>query len=101
MHAPCSILTLQKFKKNQSPHLDLNSESKFEYNSLSMDSINFVPYISLCLREKHIGKRYCLSCCEVRYGFGMEIHPFLFKVLGEFSFAKIKKKSIVSHTPQW
>ena len=99
MHAPCSILTLQNFKKNQSPHLDLNSESKFEYNSLSMDSINFVPYISLCLREKHIGKRYCLSCCEVRYGFGMEILPFLFKVLGEFSFAK--KKSIVSHTPQW
>ena len=41
--------------------------------------------------EKHLVKTYYLSCCEVRYGFGMEIHPFLFKVLGEFSFAKIKK----------
>ena len=54
MHVPCSILTLQKFKKNQSPHLDLKSESKFEYSSLSMDHINFVPYISLML----VGKTY-------------------------------------------
>ena len=91
MHSPCSILASQKFKKNQSPHLDLKSESKFGYSSLSMDGINFVPFISLVLVGKHIGKTYCLSCCEVRYGFGMEIHPFLFKVLGEFSFAKIKK----------
>ena len=43
MHAPGPILALQKFKKNQSPHLDLKSESKFEYSSLSMDYINFVP----------------------------------------------------------
>ena len=54
MHAPCSILALQKFKKNQSPHLDLKSESKFEYSSLSMDCINFVPFISLVL----VGKTY-------------------------------------------
>jgi hypothetical protein len=45
------------------------------------------------LWEKHLGKTYCLSCCDVRYGFGMEILPFLFKVLGEISFAKIYKKN--------
>ena len=49
------------------------------------------PY---CLWEKHIGKTYCLSCCEMRYSFGMKIQSFLFKVLGEFSFAKIKIKKI-------
>jgi hypothetical protein len=56
MHAPGSILTLQKLKKNQSPNLDLKSESKFGYSSLSMDYINFVPFISLVFVGKTFRK---------------------------------------------
>ena len=63
-----------------------------------MVCINFVPYISSILVGKTYRKKYCLSCCEVRYGFGMEILPFLFKVLGEFSSAKIYKKKFHSLT---
>ena len=56
MHLPCSILALQNFEENQSPHLDLKSESKFGYSSFSMDCINFIPYISLVLVGKTFRK---------------------------------------------
>ena len=57
----------------------------------------FIPYTYLVLVGKyHIGKTYWLSCCEVRYGIDKEIQPFLFKVLGEFSFYKLSN-SIISH----
>ena len=47
-------------------------------------------YIYLCLWENiFIGQSYWLSCCGVWYSSGLDILPFLFKVLGDFVFDKI------------
>ena len=46
-------------------------------------------YIYLCLWENIlIGNSYWLSCCEAWYSSGLEIPPFLFKVLGDLAFDK-------------
>ena len=53
-------------------------------------------YLVLVGKISYRKKTYWPSCCEVRYGIDMEIQPFLFKVLEEFSFYKMSN-SIVSH----
>ena len=79
-----------QIKKNQDSHLSLKLESEYEYSSLRLASIMFIPYIYLVLVGKyHIGKSYWLSCCGVWYSSSLEILPVLVKVLGEFVFDKI------------